>query len=95
MKKTPLRRASKKRAADLKIYRAVAPSFLEDNPRCQCPGPDGRPCPNEATQIHHMKGRLGPLLTDVQWWMAVCQACHVYIEDHKKEARKRGLILYK
>ena len=43
---------------------------------------------------HHKKGR-GKYLADKRFFMAACAFHHQHIEDHKKDARKRGYILYK
>lgn len=96
MKRTPLRRVSKKRAAELVTYRSLKEYILKERPYCEMPSPTGAvSCLGRSAQIHHMKGRAGPLLNDVRWWMAVCASCHTYIEDHKKEMRARKVILYK
>lgn len=59
------------------------------------PSSSGAPtCLKSATQIHHMRGRTGGLLCDTRYWLAVCQDCHRYIEDHKKWARQKKLIQY-
>jgi hypothetical protein len=86
---------SKKRAGENRVYASLKNHILETRIYCEMPSRTGAPsCLNRATQIHHMKGRTGPLLCDVTWWLAVCQDCHTYIEDHKKEMRTRKVILY-
>lgn len=42
-----------------------------------------------ATQIHHSRGRLGPLLLDQRFWIPVSMAGHQWIDSHREEARKR------
>jgi hypothetical protein len=89
----PLRRVSKKRAEELKIYYSLADYVLSQRPYCEFPSSTGAAtCMNPATQIHHMRGRAGPLLCDVRFWLAVCDKCHKYIHEHGKEARKRGVL---
>lgn len=44
---------------------------------------------------HHRKGRFGPLLYNKIWFQALCAEHHLWVESNKKEARKRGYILYK
>lgn len=42
--------------------------------------------------IHHMRGRLGKLLTDERYFMAVCRKAHLWIHDNIELARQRGWI---
>ena len=42
--------------------------------------------------IHHKRGRLGKLLTDTRYFMAVCRKCHEWIHNNITESRKRGWI---
>jgi hypothetical protein len=37
-----------------------------------------------------MKGRIGNLLTDPKYFLAVCRQCHNWIEEHPKEAKELG-----
>jgi hypothetical protein len=45
-----------------------------------------------STQIHHVRGKLGPLLTDERFWLPVSFAGHRWIHDHPDEARAKGLL---
>ena len=47
-------------------------------------------CTTHSTDVHHMKGRIGPLLTDTKFFLAVCRSCHTWIEEHPKEAKELG-----
>lgn len=95
MKRTPLRKVSKKYAKELATYRSLKKFILGKRMYCEMPSRTGCPsCLNRATQIHHKFGR-GKNLNSVIYWLAVCDSCHKYIEEHKNEARKMGLILYK
>jgi hypothetical protein len=90
-----IRRASKKRAGELKVYQSLKQYILSQRPYCEMPSRTGTPsCLNRATQIHHMKGRAGSLLCNVTYWMAVCQECHDYIHTHAKESRAAGLLKF-
>lgn len=44
-------------------------------------------------QIHHKKGRLGELLFDKRYFLAVCQNCHSYIENNPEFAISHGYSL--
>lgn len=44
-----------------------------------------------ATQVHHMRGKLGTLRFDKRFWLAVTFEDHRWIEDNKEKARHLGL----
>ena len=46
-----------------------------------------------ATEVHHMNKRRGKMLLDENYWMAVSQANHERIEQHKAWARREGYLL--
>lgn len=94
MKRTPIKRVSKKRQPQLRIYSKTRLQFLALRPYCQaCPKIlMGGPL-HKATDIHHMKGRHGSLLNDARFWLAVCRTCHDVIHRHPAEARKKGLLI--
>lgn len=104
MKRTPLRRCSKKQAAALKQYAVLRKEYLADHPFCECQFvlhvingvslflSDMPSCQEASSQIHHMK-RRGKNLNDTFTWMAVCRDHHREIETHATAARKVGLIL--
>jgi len=85
---------SKAKAVEHRKYVASGPSFFERHEFCEVPQ-EVHDCTIRATQRHHMKGRQGKLLNDEKWILAACMNGHTWIEDHKKEARRMGLILYK
>lgn len=85
-----MRRISKRRLAERMVYISLRKFYLKEHPYCEF-----LTCLRPATQIHHKKGCYGAMLNDTRWWLAVCQQCHTWIENHKNEARSRGLILYK
>lgn len=77
-----IRKLSKKRAAQNREYLKKRLLFLEDK---ICPV-TGQP----ATEIHHMKGRTGTLLTDENNWLAVSAAGHKKIEMNPNWAKENG-----
>ena len=84
MKKTPLRRVSKKRARKNRKYTEVRRSFLEENPICQI-------CLERyAEDIHHKEGRDGERLVNVENFMAVCRKCHRGIHENPAWAKTQG-----
>lgn len=52
---------------------------------CQVDG-----CCRYAQEVHHRKGRLGDLLTDTKYFLAVCGICHNKIELQPKWAKENG-----
>ena len=82
-----IRRVSKKRDEQLKLYARLRRSFLKAHPWCSLHDGGCR-----ATEIHHSRGRSNTLLTDVRHWRGVCRVAHLWITEHPKEARERGLI---
>lgn len=91
-----MRRVGVKRSARLQIYARLKENFIDKHPFCEMPNEKGTDtCGRPTQQIHHMKGQQGDLLCDTRYWLAVCMHCHAYIEDHKNEARDKGVILYK
>ena len=83
-KAKPIAPRSQKRAIQEREYSAKRKIFLNDNPICQA-HIQGI-CTSHATQCHHKKGRLGNDLVDETYWLAVCHACHEYIENHREFA---------
>ena len=82
-----MRNRTPKRAKQEREYKKLAIVHLNDNPVCEA-GLDC--CSYNSEQIHHKKGRIGNLLTDVRYFLAVCFACPHWIELNPKEAFKRG-----
>lgn len=82
-----IRKLSKKRAAQNYEYNKLRKIYLEEHPICEAN------CSNESTEIHHKKGRIGQLLTDVNFFMAVCPHCHRWIESHPLLSKALGYSL--
>jgi hypothetical protein len=89
-KKPEIKPRSEKRSKEERLYAARRILFLKDNPMCQAALPG---CNKFASQVHHKKGRIGDLLTDTQYWLAVCHTCHVWIELNGKKAKELGFSL--
>ena len=49
-------------------------------------------CGGAATEVHHVRGRVGPLLLDTTHWLAMCAGCHRWAHENINEARERNLI---
>jgi hypothetical protein len=75
MRKTPLRRISKKRQKDLAEYNKLKKAFLEANPYCQVCEAEGW-SKRRSEDVHHKAGRSGSNYLDTDTWMAVCRKSH-------------------
>jgi len=87
-RKKPIAQRSPSRIKKDLQYSKVRKVFLENKPVCEayiscC-------CTIQATDVHHKSGRVGKLYLDEKTWLAVCRACHMWIETHPKEARDMG-----
>lgn len=108
-RKSSLRSVSKKMTKRKAEYMKVRGQYLKEHPVCQwfldyasIPQPEYRTEAQRAyvamygprsTQIHHKRGRVGALLTDPTYFMAVSDAGHRYIHDHPKESYEKGWML--
>jgi len=88
LKRTPLRKVSKKRAKQNREYSKInRVVYLESHPTCQvC---DKR----SACDIHHKDKRSGDRLNDITMFLAVCRPCHQWIHDYPADARKQGFLV--
>lgn len=81
-----IRPVSKRKAAERKLYVANRDAYLATCKICWgCFKP-------RLLELHHVRGRLGPLLLDERYWMALCPACHRWVHENIEAARKRNLI---
>lgn len=90
MKRTRLKSVSKKRQRQNQEYNKVRDVFLKENPKCMaCVN---GVCSGKATEIHHKRGRVGRLLCDARFFLAICRPCHNWIGDNGADARRLGLL---
>ena len=87
----PLANRSVKRAKQEREYLKVRKSFLLSSQSCQAHLPNI--CSRQVTDLHHMKGRIGDLLTDPTFFLALCRPCHDWIHTHPKDARELDLLM--
>ena len=85
--KKAIAKKSKKLIDAEKIYNKERKAYLQAYPYCETN------CGMGASQIHHRKGRIGSLLTNINYFMAVCAECHKWIEEHPLEAKEKGYSL--
>lgn len=81
-------RFSKKRAKQERSYTVLRKEFLEAHPECEA---KLKMCRGEATDVHHMAGRVGENLLDTDSWIALCRPCHLWLESHPVAAKQLGL----
>lgn len=91
MRRTQIRRVSKKRAVLLRVYVKRKLVFLADNPHCWRHWALGMAVP--ATCIHHRAGREGLRLIEVRWFAASCDACNDLAETKTGLALSEGWLL--
>lgn len=74
-----------------KIYKVEKEKYMKEHPMCEA----GIICKHktESQDIHHKKGRNGDLLTDINFFLAVCRKDHEWIENNPIEAKKLGFSL--
>src|SRR5687768_7920981 len=84
MKRSPLRKVSKKLAPKLKQYSIQRKRFLEENTICPVTG-------LPTVDVHHAFGR-GPYLLDESTWIAVSREGHDWIHAHPNQARAKGWL---
>lgn len=87
MKRTRLRRTSRKRASQNRAYSKLRKEFLLR--RLYCDVCKVKP----VSHVHHKDGREGELLNDLSKWMAVCYLCHDKIHAEPKWAREHGYLI--
>lgn len=84
LRRTPLRKVSKKHAKELAEYSVKAKAYKLRYPTCFL-------CSAPTKDVHHVHGR-GKHLMDESTWIPVCRACHNGIHAFPGEARRRGLL---
>lgn len=85
-KKVPKRIApvSEKQKERLAEYRKVRDKYLKENPTCARCGTTNN------LSLHHLAGREGNLLTDVDNFMTLCIPCHSWVTDFTRDAIGQG-----
>lgn len=68
---SPAKKITAKRAAQTVEYTKLRREYLEAYPACEV-----EDCNNKAKEVHHKKGRENDLLTNTDYFMAVCPGCH-------------------
>ncbi len=107
IRRTPIRRVSKVRARENRVYLKRSRAYLEAHPYCLIwlakhghteaeafyHGGSFKEgqCP-ESTECHHMNGRNGWRLLDETEWCAASSAEHAWVKLNQSEARRIGVL---
>lgn len=89
---------SPSRAKRLREYAPLRKMFLGENPWCKvCENLriEGFIVPGmiqPSVDVHHIRGRVGRLLTAVQFFLPVCRRHHDMIRDNPSWAKAKGYI---
>lgn len=81
----PAKKITAKRAAQTVEYTKLRREYLEAYPACEV-----EDCNNKAKEVHHKKGRENNLLTNTDYFMAVCPGCHHRITTDSAWAIEKG-----
>ena len=84
----PIPKVSAKQVDRLKEYKKVRDVYMKEHPICEA---QLEGCSRQATDLHHGRGRIGSLLTDVSNFHALCAHCHHAIEISPSMAKELGL----
>lgn len=84
----PIARRSKKRTIEELQYNSDRIIFLAK--------PENQICPitkQQTTEVHHQKGRIGKLLLDQRFWIALSTEGHRQVELNPEWAKENGFSL--
>ncbi len=80
---------SEKHALELKDYRVIRDAYMAAHLNCEA---QFEGCTGLSQDLHHSKGR-GKYLCDVNYFKALCRACHTRCELEPDMAREKGFIV--
>jgi len=84
----PIKKVSDKRAIQLREYNKKRDEYLLAHWHCEFQG-----CKQLSTDLHHLRGRVGRLLTDERYFKAFCREHHTFVELNPKFAKDNGYSL--
>lgn len=82
----PVKKVTEKRAKQNREYLKMREDFLIQYPVCQV-----KDCQKKSAHVHHRRGRQNDLLTNPEWFLAICEDHHIYYTEHSKEAIEKGI----
>lgn len=74
------------------IQNAVVAEWRDRGERCAVCIARGIANPNFATEVHHIRGRRGSLLTDIRGFIPSCFFCRTWPHDNQNAARAAGVL---
>lgn len=87
----PIRPVSAKQSAQLDVYRQVRETVrARAHGMCELGTPV---CVRRGSEVQHLRGRVGALLTDVRWMRWTCRPCHRYAHANPAESYERGWMV--
>lgn len=91
MKRSPLKRRSRKEGERLRRYEKARAAVAERSGlTCEARTPD---CDGALHQVHHRKGRDGELIDELDLLIGVCVSCHRYIHGNPTISYQRGWMV--
>ena len=85
---SPISDRRRRRDADYRAARTEV--FLRADGMCEMFTPA---CSRVGVEAHHVRGRVGRLLTDTEWLMWVCRECHDYAHAHPAVSYEKGWLV--
>jgi hypothetical protein len=83
----PINKVSSKMEKVKEELKKLYSIFLGKHKSCKIKSPE---CTALATCVHHLKGRGENELMDKSTWVASCEHCNSYVEQHHTWAEERG-----
>lgn len=83
-----INKRSSKRIEQENQYKIIRKVFLSRAANQLCPITG-----KKATTIHHKKGRIGNLLNDTRYWVALSMEGHKFVEENPEWAKENGYSL--
>lgn len=93
-KSFPVKKRSKKQSAREREYLKIRKIWFKDPENQKCKIRMTEKCIEDqqpASDVHHSAGRIGDNLLDTSTWVPGCRLCHIYAEEHPKEAYEKGV----
>lgn len=95
LRRTRIKPISDKMRLKRKTYTCVAAAYLKAHPFCEaCIAeiPMVRTAWRKSQEVHHRRGKVGSLLSDVRFFLAVCRPHHDEIHANPAWAMERGYM---
>ena len=86
MKRKPINKVSDKQKKRNAEYLKVRLEYLNAHKLCEV-------CGSSASEIHHKSHRAGSMLTDTNYFLAVCRSCHTKIHNNVSWAEENGYLI--